>query len=80
MRLEYAIGDTLRDLRMERGLTLRQVSSKSNVAIGYLSEVERGAKSASGSILEAICVGLDITMTDLVGEIYEYLKDYDGKA
>ena len=78
MRLEYAIGDTLRDLRMEKGLTLRQVSDRSKVALGYISEVERGAKSASGTILEAICVGLDITMTELVGEIYEYLKESNG--
>lgn len=78
MNLEYAIGDTLRDLRLERGLTLREVSTRSNVSLGYLSEVERGEKSASGSILEAICVGLDITMIDLVGEIYEYLKESNG--
>ena len=36
------IGDVLRDFRLQKGRTLRQVASKASVALGYLSEVERG--------------------------------------
>jgi transcriptional regulator with XRE-family HTH domain len=80
MNLQFAIGDTLRDIRTEKQMTLRQVAYKSHVAIGYLSEVERGQKSASGEILEAICSGLSISTTELMGEIYEYLKEHDAEA
>ena len=41
------IGDVLRDFRLQKGRTLRQVASKASVALGYLSEVERGQKEAS---------------------------------
>jgi len=40
------IGDVLRDVRLRQGHTLRQVASKASVALGYLSEVERGQKEA----------------------------------
>ena len=32
------IGDVLRDFRLQKGRTLRQVASKASVALGYLSE------------------------------------------
>lgn len=78
MHLIQAIGMTLRELRHEQKLTLRQVSDRAHVSIGYLSEVERGDKSASGDMIEAIAKGLNISTTELVGEIYEYLKENHG--
>ena len=33
------IGDVLRDFRLQKGRTLRQVASKASVALGYLSAV-----------------------------------------
>lgn len=38
------IGDVLRDFRLQKGRTLRQVAGRASVALGYLSEVERGQK------------------------------------
>ena len=73
--LQLATGDILRQLRHDRSMTLRDVSSKSYIAIGYLSEVERGDKSPSLSMLEQIGKGLDISTTDLVERIYLYLKE-----
>jgi len=40
------IGEVLRELRQQKGRTLRQVASRASVALGYLSEVERGQKEA----------------------------------
>ena len=37
------IGEVLRDFRLQKGRTLRQVAGRASVALGYLSEVERGA-------------------------------------
>ena len=33
------LGDVLRDLRMQRGLTLREVSAEARVSLGYISEI-----------------------------------------
>lgn len=78
MKLKHAVGDTIRSLRQERNMTLRILSSRSHVALGHISDVERGNKGASHELLEAIALGLDITTTDLIGEIYEYLKENNG--
>ena len=77
MRLNDAIGDTLRTIRMEKNLTLRQVSAKGHIALGHISDVERGRKNASHDMLEAIAVGLDISTVDLIGEVYDYMKIYE---
>lgn len=70
MNLNYrtALGEILREKRHELGLNLRQVSSKGFVALGYLSEVERGQKDASSETLEAIAQGLGVEVYELVIE------------
>lgn len=75
IRLNIAVGETLRRIRTEQGLTLRDVSAQSYVALGYLSEVERGQKQASYDVLENIATTLHITTTQLLKEIYEYLEE-----
>jgi transcriptional regulator with XRE-family HTH domain len=47
-------------------LTLRQLSTKSSVALGYISEVERGQKEGSSEILECLAKALDYDLCDLV--------------
>jgi transcriptional regulator with XRE-family HTH domain len=73
--LNAAIGHTIRDLRQKKKYSLRQLSMKSCVSMGYISDIERGEKSASEKVLEAIASGLSLTTTELIGEIYEYLKE-----
>jgi transcriptional regulator with XRE-family HTH domain len=71
-----AVGYTLRKIRQEKNLTLRQVSSKSFVALGHLSDIERATKSPSLVVIEQVCInGLDIQMTELMKEIYKTLKE-----
>src|SRR5690625_3870264 len=48
------LGDVLRDARRSQGRTLRQVSSDARVALGYLSEIERGQKEASSELLLSV--------------------------
>lgn len=74
MELRYAIGGALRELRLERQMTLRDVSAKSYMAISHLSEVERGLSMSSPETLESIAKGLSLTTVQLMGEIYEYLR------
>ena len=42
--MREAIGGTLRRTRTARRRTLREVSRRARVSLGYLSEVERGRK------------------------------------
>lgn len=61
-----AIGETLRAVRTERGLTLRQVAEGAHVSISYLAEIERGEKDPSSRVLESITGGLGIETVDLL--------------
>jgi transcriptional regulator with XRE-family HTH domain len=75
MKLKTAIGGTLRDIRLRKHLTMRDLSNKSFVSLGHLSEIERGIKSASPEMLESIALGLSMTTAELIGEIYNYLEE-----
>jgi transcriptional regulator with XRE-family HTH domain len=66
MKLRIAFGDTLRELRQDQHRTLREVSIKSGVALGYVSEVERGHKEASSEVLESLTNTLGISMADFL--------------
>lgn len=64
--MREAIGDSLRRVRTARRHTLRDVSRRARVSLGYLSEVERGRKEASSELLAAICEALDVSLADLL--------------
>lgn len=69
MLLRELIGESLRDVRADRSLTLREVSAKARVSLGYLSEVERGQKEASSELLNAICAALDVSLVDVLAMV-----------
>jgi transcriptional regulator with XRE-family HTH domain len=73
--LQNAIGGTIRELRHDRKMTLRKLSSKSHIALSHLSDIERGRKNPPPPTLESIAGGLSLTATELIGEIYNYLKE-----
>lgn len=57
-----AAGAALRERREELGLPLSHIATRVNVSVVHLSEVERGRKGASASVLEevALVLGLDV--------------------
>ncbi len=67
--MREALGETLRELRRAESLTLREVSAKARVSLGYLSEIERGQKEASSELLNAICGALGIPLSSLLRRV-----------
>ena len=63
------LGDVLRELRLEQGRTLRDVSGAARVSLGYISEIERGQKEASSECLAAICQALDVPLSVLMAKV-----------
>lgn len=55
-----------RNLRMESGETLRTVSEHAHLSLGYLSEVERGAKMPSTGMINRLCRAHGIRLSQLV--------------
>ncbi len=63
------LGDVLRDRRMQRGMTLREVSAEARVSLGYISEIERGQKEASSELLSSLCTALEVPLSDVLREV-----------
>ena len=72
------IGDVLRDFRLQKGRTLRQIASKASVALGYLSEVERGQKEVSSEILASVADALDTPISVIMREVGDRLAVIEG--
>ncbi|PIB81752.1 helix-turn-helix domain-containing protein [Bifidobacterium sp. N5G01] len=71
--LREAIGHVLRDLRTRDHRTLREVSEKAGVSLGYLSEVERGQKEASSELLSSIAQSLGLSTAQMLRMVADYL-------
>jgi transcriptional regulator with XRE-family HTH domain len=63
---------------LQQGRTLRQVASKASVALGYLSEVERGQKEASSEILASVADALDTPISVIMREVGDRLAVIEG--
>lgn len=56
-----AIGDVVREERLDRGERIADVAGRAGVAPQYLSEIERGRKDPSSEVLGALSGALDLT-------------------
>ncbi|MBW3078833.1 helix-turn-helix domain-containing protein [Bifidobacterium simiiventris] len=72
--LREAIGHVLRELRTGDRKTLREVSEKAGVSLGYLSEVERGQKEASSELLSSISESLGVSTPQMLRMVADYLE------
>lgn len=72
------LGDVLRDFRLQKGHTLRQVASKASVALGYLSEIERGQKEASSEILASVADALGTPVSMIMREVGDRMAVLEG--
>ncbi|WP_377643415.1 helix-turn-helix domain-containing protein [Oryzobacter terrae] len=72
--LRHELGEVLREIRQEQGRTLRDVASSSSVSLGYLSELERGTKEASSELLSAVCGGLGLHLSEVLGLVRERVE------
>ncbi len=67
-QLHRVIGETIRNLRKERSLTLKQMAKRTGLSVSLLSQIERAESSASISSLYKIASALEARVQDLFGE------------
>ena len=63
------LGEVLRRARMQRGMTLRDLSAEARVSLGYISEIERGQKEASSELLASLCQAMDLPLSDVLRDV-----------
>ena len=67
-QLHRVIGDTIRQLRKDKDLTLKQMARRTNLSVSLLSQIERAESSASISSLYKIALALESRIQYLFGE------------
>jgi transcriptional regulator with XRE-family HTH domain len=66
MLFRTALGEVLREARLTKGLNLRDVSGGGFIALGYLSEIERGQKEISSEPLDNVAKALGIPTHEIL--------------
>jgi quercetin dioxygenase-like cupin family protein/DNA-binding Xre family transcriptional regulator len=62
------IGETLRKIRLEQGVTLKQIAVTCKLSTSFLSQAERGLSSISVSTLERVCNALGLSLREFFAE------------
>ena len=65
----FDIGHRIRQLRVQNGLTLEELASRTELTKGFLSQLERNLTSPSLQTLEDIAEALGVTMSGFFAEV-----------
>lgn len=68
MKFYESLGEVIREERIRRGYSLRQISQRGYVSMGHLSDVENGRKEGSSAFIEAVAGALGIPTYELIIE------------
>jgi transcriptional regulator with XRE-family HTH domain len=79
MLYREALGYAVRTARLSQGKTLRDISASAPMALGYLSEVERGQKELSSEFVEHLAVALGMMPSELIRLTAEVLADWEAQ-
>ena len=69
--MENIFGERLKELRLEKGVSLKEVGDAVGVTLNTISNYERGVREPDFEILRALCRFFQITADYLLG-----LSDY----
>jgi transcriptional regulator with XRE-family HTH domain len=67
--IDFWLGQQLRDLRKDRGLSLQALAADCGISVGTLSQVERGITSASVKTLSRLSQRLGVSANSLLRNI-----------
>ncbi|GAA2057085.1 helix-turn-helix domain-containing protein [Williamsia deligens] len=62
------VGRRVRELRVDRGLSLSELARRAGIGKGSLSEIEAGRRNPTIETLYALCGPMSVPMTALVGD------------
>lgn len=71
----HVVGEIVKEERVKQGMTLTELSERSGLATGYLSEVEHGKKNMQPTSMAQVSAALGHDMSWLLGETSVRLRD-----
>jgi transcriptional regulator with XRE-family HTH domain len=61
-----SLGDRVRDARVKKDLTLRELAKMLDLALSYLSDIENDRRVLSEEVLRGLCGVLDLNFAELM--------------
>lgn len=68
------LGQVIKDLRRERGLTQEELSDASGLHVNHISGIERGIRSPSVIVLFQLGIGLGTAPALIIHRLHELLS------
>ena len=62
------IGERIKELRVEKGITVNRLANIAGISQSYLRDIELGNKQPTVEYLSYICDALDVTMENFFSE------------
>ena len=78
--MDVAVGQRIRDLRRTRAMSLEAVAARTELSIGFLSQIERGLSSPSLRVLATLADVLGVGIAGLFGAKEDAAAAPDRKA
>lgn len=66
------VGPKVKAARKARNLTLKQLSEKTGLSIGYLSNLERDVSSPTLENIQSVCAAMEISLVNLLSGTHEH--------
>ena len=74
MHMNMAVAETIKDIRKQKGVSQEKLADAIDSHQVYISEIEKGKKIPSLTILHNFAVFFNISLTELVSRIEEKLN------
>jgi transcriptional regulator with XRE-family HTH domain len=78
MMLRDVIGSALRHERVTQNRPLRTIARDAHIALGYLSELERGIKDPSSEVIDRWCGALNVPLSNLLRVVADDIDTLAG--
>ena len=73
----FNLGNRLREIRTNKGLSQEQVANTANVTPAYFGQVERGVKNVTVHTLEKICNAMNVSLAEFFSPAQKDKTDID---
>jgi transcriptional regulator with XRE-family HTH domain len=67
-----ALGNALRELRAEAGISQEELAHRASLTVGTVSVIERGRSNPTWATLKALVNALEVSMTELAARTEKF--------
>lgn len=89
--VNFSLGNRIKELRNRYGYSQEQLALRAEITTAYLGMVERGEKNPTVKVIERICLGLGISLSEFFSDSFvphselddlslQILQQLDGKT